>query len=180
MKRRIVHEKVEKYLITSKTIAIQPFINQWGRVCAEIYEEGAVILVEKKPFRIIKDSCPYYGGTYDGKKDAAQINLGRMCFPPIMIDTKLDIFFFPTKSPRKDSCIWLSQPHIDDIESIDWKNVRVLFLNGMDLPIESTSRALKAKLHRAAHYRNVLLNRTNRNLEKDREKGLKNSDLILT
>jgi competence protein ComK len=180
MKRRIVHEKLEKYLITNKTIAIQPFINQWGRVCAEIYEEDAVILVEKKPFRIIKDSCPYYGSTYDGKKDATQIILGRMCFPPIMIDTKLDIFFFPTKSPRKDSCIWLSQPHIDDIISIDRKKVRVIFSNGMDLPIESTSRALKCKLHRAAHYRSVLLNRTNRSLEKDREESLESSDLIFT
>ncbi|MET3728322.1 competence protein ComK [Fictibacillus halophilus] len=180
MKRRIVHEKLDKYLITNKTIAIHPFINQWGRVCAEIYEKDAVILVEKKPFRVIKDSCPYYGSTYDGKKDATQIILGRMCFPPIMIDTKLDIFFFPTKSPRKDSCIWLSQPHIDDIISIDRKKVRVIFSNGMDLPIESTSRALKGKLHRAAHYRSVLINRTNRSLEKDREESLESSELIFT
>ncbi|MFG6494679.1 competence protein ComK [Fictibacillus sp. UD] len=176
MKYKIVHDKVEEYFIKSDTMAIYPFINQWGAVCAEVYEKDAIILVEKKPFRIIKDTCPYYGSTYDGKKEAARINMGRMCFAPIMIDTKLDIFFFPTQSPRKDSCIWLSQPHIEDIESIDHKNVRVIFSNGMDLPIESTRAALRGKLHRAAHYRSVLMYRT---AEKERER-LRSRDLILT
>ncbi|GGB61448.1 competence protein ComK [Fictibacillus barbaricus] len=176
MKYKFVQDKVEEYLINSDTMAIHPFVNQWGAVCAEIYERDAVILVEKKPTRIIVDTCPYYGGTYDGKKEAARINLGKLCFAPIMINSKLDIFFFPTQSPRKDTCIWLSHPHIDDYEKIGLKKVRVIFSNGMDLPIDSSHSAFRGKLHRAAHYRTMLTNRTT---EKERER-LRNRDLILT
>ncbi|MBY6036634.1 competence protein ComK [Fictibacillus nanhaiensis] len=174
MKLQMKHEKMKDYEINSDTMAIVPFINDKGMVCSEIYERDAVILVEKKPFRIIKDNCLYYGGSYDGKKEAARINMGHMCFAPIMIDSKLDLYFFPIESPRNDTCIWLSQPHIRRIERIGPKRSSVIFSSGMDLPIESTRAALIGKLHRAAQYRSVLSNRTK---ERDRDKD---RDPVLT
>jgi competence protein ComK len=154
------YEKVKDYEINEDTMAIVPFINEKGAVWSEIFEREALILVEKKPFRIIKDNCLYYGGSYDGKKEAARINMGKMCFAPIMIDSKLDLYFFPIQSPRNDTCIWLAQPHIRRIDTIGHKRANVIFSNGMDLPIENTRASLVGKLHRAAQYRSVLLKRT--------------------
>ncbi|OOE12469.1 competence protein ComK [Fictibacillus arsenicus] len=178
MRLTMTHEKVKDYEINGDTMAIVPFINEKGAVCSEVYEREAVILVEKKPFRIIKDNCLYYGGSYDGKKEAARINMGKMCFAPIMIDSKLDLYFFPIQSPRNDTCIWLAQPHIRRIDRTGHKRASVIFSNGMDLPIANTRASLVGKLHRAAQYRSVLVNRTSeRERERERERD---RDPVLT
>ncbi|MCM3718076.1 competence protein ComK [Fictibacillus phosphorivorans] len=174
----LTHQKVKDYEINEDTMAIVPFINERGAVCSEVYEREAVILVEKKPLRLIKDNCLYYGGSYDGKKEAARINMGKMCFAPIMIDSKLDLYFFPIQSPRNDTCIWLAQPHIRRIDRTGHKRSSVIFFNGMDLSIANTRASLLGKLHRAAQYRSVLINRTNER-ERRREQ-VRNRDLVLT
>ncbi|WNB90898.1 competence protein ComK [Bacillus sp. NEB1478] len=161
------HEKVESYIINPDTIAIVPFINERGQVCSEIYERDAILLVEQKPIRIIKNSCYFYGGSWEGKKDAARKNLGFIHFAPIMIDSKLNLYFFPIESPRSDTCIWLSQPHTRKIEKMGHKRSSAIFSNGIDLPINRSKGSLESKLHRAAQYRSVLNDRT-----KEREPSL--------
>jgi competence protein ComK len=164
---KMKHEKVESYIINPDTMAIVPFINEHGRICSEIYERDAILLVEQKPIRVIKDSCYFYGGSWEGKKEAARKNLGFIHFAPIMIDSKLNLYFFPIESPRNDTCIWLSQPHIDTVDKIGLKHSSVIFSNGIDLPIDCTRGSLLSKLHRAAQYRSVLNDRM-----KQRERSL--------
>jgi competence protein ComK len=160
-------ETKKEYVINQDTMGISPFWNQNGFLYSKIIERNATVLVEKPPLKIMQDSCHHYGGSLEGKKEAARIILGRLCFAPIMLDSKLDLCFFPTESPDNKTCIWLSQPHIDNVEKIETKRSRIIFSNDKELPIESTLTSVKNKLHRAAQYRSVIKKRT-----KFREKDL--------
>jgi competence protein ComK len=161
-------EMKERYEIDEDTRGIVPYLNPDGYLWSKVIEESGIILVKKPPLSVIKDSCYYYGSTYEGKKEAARLILGRCCFAPIMIDSRLDLCFFPTESPQNETCIWLSQPHVLSQEKAEAKRSLIIFSNGMELPVASTISSIKNKLHRAAHYRSIINSRTKK---RERKRG---------
>ena len=62
-----------KYEISNGTLAIVP--NEDDN--SLIYEDNERFIVEESPFKIMEDSCKYFGSTYKGRKDSAKEILAR-------------------------------------------------------------------------------------------------------
>ena len=54
------------YEISRGTLAIVP--NEGNS--SMIYEDETQYIVPEKPFKIMEDSCKYFGSTYEGRKNA--------------------------------------------------------------------------------------------------------------
>ena len=57
-----------KYEISNGTLAIVP--NEKDN--SLVYEDDERYIIEDKPFKIMEDSCKYFGSTYEGRKESAK------------------------------------------------------------------------------------------------------------
>ena len=93
-----------KYEISNGTLAIVP--NDGNS--SVVYEDEERYIIDDLPFKIMEDSCKYFGSTYKGRKDGAKEILGAEYKVPIVIDNSNDLIVFPTTSPLAEDCIWVS------------------------------------------------------------------------
>ena len=75
-----------KYEISNGTLAIVP--NEDDN--SLIYEDNERFIVEESPFKIMEDSCKYFGSTYKGRKDSAKEILGAEYKIPVVIEDSND------------------------------------------------------------------------------------------
>ena len=93
-----------KYEVSNGTLAIVPNEEKSSLV----YEDDERFIVEQSPFRIMENSCEYFGSTYEGRKKGTTKLTGITHKVPIIIEESNSIIFFPTKSSRLKDCLWLS------------------------------------------------------------------------
>ena len=83
-----------KYEISNGTLAIVP--NEDDN--SLIYEDNERFIVEETPFKIMEESCKYFGSTYKGRKDSAKEILGAEYKIPVVIEDSTNFIIFPTTS----------------------------------------------------------------------------------
>ena len=93
-----------KYDISRGTLAIVPNSEENSLV----YEDDSRYIVNETPFKIMEDSCKYFGSTYNGRKDSAKSILGAEYKVPIIVEENNNIIVFPTTSPSSADCVWIS------------------------------------------------------------------------
>ncbi|WNB90876.1 competence protein ComK [Bacillus sp. NEB1478] len=150
---------LSSYEIDTSTMALLPFYNEYGDVNTEVLETEKNERIEVSPIKIINESCLFFGSSYEGRREAVRRSMGYVSLSPIMINLELGIFFFPVESPKNESCIWLSQSHVQRIESVDSDTCSVHFKNTANLILPQSKYALEAKLFRTAQYRYILTER---------------------
>ena len=89
-----------KYEISKGTLAILP--NE--KNSSVVYEDDNRYIIKETPFRIMEDSCKYFGSTYEGRKDGAREMLGAEYKVPIVIEDSSNLIVFPTTSPLSEDC----------------------------------------------------------------------------
>ena len=94
-----------KYEISNGTLAIVP--NEDDN--SLIYEDNERFIVEESPFKIMEDSCKYFGSTYKGRKDSAKEILGAEYKIPVVIEDSTNLIVFPTTSPKAEDCAWIAR-----------------------------------------------------------------------
>jgi competence protein ComK len=132
--------QIEEYEVNPYTMFIKPVI-YGSKVYSEIYELEDEYLSPFKPLDIIKKSCEYFSSSFEGRKDGTKQLIGITHKVPIVIDPTNFIYFFPTTSPTRTECIWISHEHIVDYHRIDSRQTRVIFQNKQSfiLPISRSS-----------------------------------------
>jgi competence protein ComK len=150
---------LSSYEINTSTMALLPFYNDFGNVHTEVLETERNERVQLSPIKIINESCLFFGSSYEGRREAVRKSMGYVSLSPIMINLELGIFFFPVESPKNETCIWLSQSHVQRIESLDSDTCSVIFKNTANLILPQSKYALEAKLFRTAQYRYILSER---------------------
>ncbi|GGB60757.1 competence protein ComK [Fictibacillus barbaricus] len=150
---------LRSYEINMSTMALLPFYNEYGDVHTEVLESEKNERVALSPIKIINESCLFFGSSYEGRREAVRRSMGYVSLSPIMINLELGIFFFPVESPKNETCIWLSQAHVQRIDSIDSDTCSVHFKNTANLILPQSKYALEAKLFRTAQYRYILSER---------------------
>ncbi|MDQ0214780.1 competence protein ComK [Oikeobacillus pervagus] len=159
-KRRIV----EEYEINPYTMIIMPF--QYGsRVYSKIYELHDEYISPFKPLELVKKSCEYFGSSYQGRRDGTKRLIGVTHKAPIIIDPHTSIYLFPTLSPTKIDCMWISHEHIVAHTCINSYDTEVLFHNNQTVTIPISSSSFESQLGRTARLR-VKFEQQIKNMEK--------------
>jgi len=98
------------YEINSNTIALLPYINGNNKII-ELENE---YINNDNIQNIINNSCKFFGSSYNGRLIGTKKILGVSYKAPIVIEESSDLIFFPTSSPRLETCAWISLKGIKD------------------------------------------------------------------
>ncbi|MDQ0217579.1 transcriptional regulator [Peribacillus cavernae] len=136
----VTENLVEEYEITPYTLMVKP-VTYGGKTHSHIFEMDDEYISPFRPIDIIKKSCNYFGTSYEGRKEGTRQLIGITHKAPIAINPTSSMFFFPTTSPLRPQCIWVSLEHIDTFNRADNSHTSVLFKNHLQelLPISTSS-----------------------------------------
>ena len=99
---------LNSYEINADTLAIVPY----GRGKSKVYEGKEEFIVKKSSLMIVKDSCLFFGSSFEGRKEGAKSLLGIDMKVPIVIEDTRNMIFFPTSSCVRDNSIWISYQNL--------------------------------------------------------------------
>lgn len=146
-----------KYEFNKGTLAIVPNENDSSLV----YEDEERYIIHEKPFKIMDESCRYFGSSYEGRKEGSKNILGAEYKVPIVVEETHNLVVFPTTSPFADDCVWISLNRVKKINKIDANNSKIIFDNNKEIIIPCSFRSLENQLSRASRLDLVLRNRKN-------------------
>lgn len=144
------------YEINVQTLAIIPLKEGKSRVI----EENNSYIVNKTPMKIIDNSCKFFGSSYEGRFCGTKTLTGITHKSPIIIEESRKMIFFPTKSPRLDSCIWISFNNILNYEQKE-NNSIIKFCCGKVLELDISYNIIDNQILRATRLESVLNKRMN-------------------
>ena len=143
-----------KYEISRGTLAVVP--NEFES--SLVYEDDQRYLIDESPFKIMEDSCKYFGSTYEGRKRGAREILGAEYKVPIVIEDSNNLIVFPTTSPSSEECVWISLKRVKNIEKVDTNHTRVIFDNNIEILVDCSYRTMENQLSRASRLDLILRN----------------------
>ena len=146
----------EDYEISPFTFAIVP-VEYGSKTYSKIIEFDEEILVPFKPSAIVKTSCDYFGADYPGRCNSTKVLLGISHKVPISLEPGNRLFFFPTTSPAKESCIWLSYEHIISRKKIDSTKTQINFRNKQSIVVPVSYSIIENQMLRTAMLKSKLL-----------------------
>lgn len=149
---------MNSYEINANTQAIIP-INENK---SKIIEENRTLIVNETPMKIIERSCRYFGSSYQGRFLGTKNLIGVSHKAPIIIEETREIIFFPTNSPRQNSCVWISLKHLENYKKADQNSI-IKFYSGNLLTLDISYGMLDNQVLRATRLESVLRFRKNNN-----------------
>ncbi len=144
-----------KYEFNKGTLAIVP--NE--KESSLIYEDEDRYIINEIPFKIMEESCKYFGSTYNGRKDSAKDILGAEYKVPIIIEDTDNLIAFPTTSPQADDCVWISLKRVKKFLKIDSYNTKIIFDNNKELIVPCSYRTIENQISRASRLDLIMRNR---------------------
>ncbi len=147
---------LDSYYINSGTCAIIPI----DKELSHVYEIYNSYVIEKSVKEIIDDSCKYYGCSYKGRCDGSRRILNMNYKLPIVIEEYNNIIFFPTNSPRFDTCIWISLNNIVNYEKFK-EGSQLIFQNDRKIVLDISYYSLENQIFRATLLESLIRRRRN-------------------
>ncbi len=147
-----------EYEISKGTLAIVPNEKETSLV----YEDEERYLIHQRPFRIMEESCKYFGSTYKGRKDSARDILGAEYKVPIIVEDSDNLIVFPTTSPLAEDCVWISLKRVRSFHKIDANNTKIIFDNQKELIVPCSYRTIENQVSRASRLDFIMRSRKNR------------------
>ncbi|NCC71721.1 hypothetical protein EOM09_09185, partial [bacterium] len=145
------------YEINKETLIIVP--KSETKKCL-IMESSDTYDIKNSVSNIIKHSCEYFGSSYEGRNIGTYKLLGIRHKSPIIIEESNNIIFFPTESPKNDSCYWVSFNNIATFfENREKKNTIVEFKNGQKIEIPISFHSFSNQYLRASKLKAVISSR---------------------
>ncbi|MBQ2639625.1 MAG: competence protein ComK [Bacilli bacterium] len=143
------------YEVTKGTLAIVPNTEESSLV----YEDHERYIIKEKPFKIMEESCKYFGSSYNGRKESAKSILGAEYKVPIILEESNNIILFPTTSPRAEDCAWISLGHVKRIKRIDSTSTKIIFNNDKEIIVPVSFRSVENQISRASRLDLIMRNR---------------------
>ena len=143
------------YEVSKGTLAIVPNNEESSLV----YEDEERYIIKEKPFKIMEDSCKYFGSSYNGRKESAKSILGAEYKVPIVLEESSNLVVFPTTSPRAEDFAWISLKHVKRIKRIDSTSTKIIFNNDREIIVPVSFRSVENQLSRASRLDLIMRNR---------------------
>lgn len=99
---------MNSYEINAETLLIIPFEEEKSKV----YEYDGEYIVNMVPLDIVKNSCLFFGCSFEGRKEAVKKILGIDMKVPILVEDSKSIIFFPVTNCIKENSIWVSYQNL--------------------------------------------------------------------
>ncbi|MDF2556614.1 MAG: hypothetical protein K0R71_442 [Bacillales bacterium] len=142
------------YVINVCTAAILPEFKKEGAK-ALVIETNDQFYVSKSPSQIVENSLLQYGSNLSGARRSSQHFLGQIRRPPIMICSKLDIFFYTSTAMKNHEAVWISAAHTKQIKNMHNKRSRICFLNGDHIEIDGKFKSIQSYYHRCLELKKI-------------------------
>ncbi len=149
---------IEEYEVNPQTMMLQP-IEYGSKIFTKIFELDHTLLSPFRPFEIVKKSCEYFGSSYEGRKEGTKQLTGIYYKAPIIVDPHTSIYLFPTTSPTKQECFWLSHKHIHSHHSSTNGETVVTFTNRKSYMLPISNSSFETQLMRTSRLQYVLSQR---------------------
>jgi competence protein ComK len=134
------------YLINQKTILFYGVYYENGALYTFVVNGEEVFLVAMSPEKLIDNSLMSYGSSFKGALKGSQLLLGKnRKMYPIKIDASLDIWIFPTKSYKKENCVWFALNHVIDTQPQGVQFTKVFLNHGHTIEIAMKESAFREK-----------------------------------
>ena len=141
---------MKEYEINKETRAIIAINDEISKV----YEINKVFYVYLPTIKIIDDSCKYFGSSYSGRVEGTKNLLNISYKAPIIIEERSKIIFFPTSSPRINTCSWISLNNIQSYyKEGDFTIIK--FLCGIKIKIKLSYGIIDNQVLRATRLESV-------------------------
>ena len=90
------------------------------------------------PLTIIKNSCLFFGSSFDGRKEASKNIIGIDMKVPILVEESRNIIFFPVSSCINKNSIWISYQNLLKYSKNSLSNSNLYFKNKkkIQLPVK--------------------------------------------
>ncbi|WP_254660892.1 competence protein ComK [Bacillus sp. FJAT-27225] len=151
-------KQIEEYEINPCTMFIKPFV-YGSKVYSQIFELDDEFISPFKPIEIVRKSCEYFGSSFDGRREGTRQLIGITHKVPIVVDPTNFIYLFPTTSPNRPECIWISHEHVMHHERTSVGDTLVTFQNKHSYPLPVSYSSFKNQLLRTALLRTKLMQR---------------------
>jgi len=144
---------MNEYEVNEETLALVPQKNK-----TKVYELSRTFIVDKSVNKIMEESCQYFGSTLVGRQKGTFNLIGVTHKAPVIIEESREIIFFPTTSPRLQTCSWISLKNIDRYYSKK-NNICIEFKNKTQLELDLSYGIIDNQVLRATRLESVLRKR---------------------
>lgn len=145
---------MSEYIINKNTLII---LEREGK--SIVYEGMQTLKVNNKPLEIIKNSCEYYGSSYEGRIKGTKKLIGVSYKAPIIINESQNLVMFPTTSPKDNLCMWISLNNINNYYMLPNFDTLIIFNNKQEITINLSLGIFDKQYLRSTRLLNVLNSR---------------------
>lgn len=123
---------------------------------SKVYENSREYKISSSSYEVMDYSCQYFGSSYLGRVDGSKRMLGANYKLPIIVEETSEMIFFPSSSPEKSDCIWISLKWFKKVEQIG-NNTYIFLKNGKKIRTSSSKKTIENQVMRASRL-NLILN----------------------
>lgn len=161
-------EKV-KFVMDYDTVLFLPKYDEFGHLKTIVMQDGHPVKVDMSPTELIDFNLRYFGSSLRGAGDGTRMILGEISMYPIVISEKLDLYWFPSKSPSCPSCVWFALHHIEGYKRVGKKQTKVFLSDNSTVVIDSSVYSFEKKIQRTYALKYKIEGRSHKSIMKVRE-----------
>ena len=153
----------KSFLVSFETAVLQPV-----RVNNKIFTKvtnitGESTIVSKKPYDIVRQSCAYYGSSFQQAKKLSIDTIGNYFKLPIIVahDYGSPCILIPLLSPKSDLNVWFSLRAIEGFYATE-NGCTIVLANGQEITVNSSTNTISKQIGFANLLNMHFLKRINR------------------
>ncbi|WP_409300325.1 competence protein ComK [Peribacillus sp. SCS-155] len=143
-------ERVMNYIIDNEASIIMTEYDKHGNELSIVFDKDKPMMIETRPFELLNDSIKAYGYDIFGAFRGSRSILGNIKMPPINVNPRKVMIWFPCSSPKDRECVWLAHAHIVKRERLGRKKTRIYFKYGHTLTLDISTYSFDQKMKKAA------------------------------
>ena len=116
--------------------------------------------INNDAYKIMDESCQYYGSSYNGRLMASKKILDCSYKLPILVEESSRLIFFPIKSSLLEDCCWLNLNGIKKVQK-HGRKTKIIFQNGKELIVDVSKLSIDNQIYRATMLESIILKRMN-------------------
>ena len=147
---------MKSYEINDDTYAIISTNQYKTKIIEKEYEYD----INENAYKVMDDSCKYYGSSYKGRLEAAKKILDCSYKLPILVEESSALIFFPIKSSLLEDCCWININSIENIEKVDNKT-KITFKNNQEIVFDISKLSLENQIYRSSRLESIIFRRIN-------------------
>ncbi|MGG0658071.1 competence protein ComK [Rummeliibacillus pycnus] len=140
----------EFYTIHENTMAFLPSYDGVGSYKTDILEVDALKESLLSPIELVDKNLRYFGSSLKGASEGTRYILGEVNMYPVIMNHKQQLVWFPTKSPKKNDCVWLALNHIKNYKKNNNQSTEIIFTNDSSLNIQLSYSSFEKRINRAS------------------------------